>query len=71
MSESPDTDPNRAAEPEVGLIADEELPEDLRPTDDNPLAQDPEQREAQEEQKQAQQPPKVEGMPDMGDPGPG
>lgn len=27
--------------PEVGLIADEELPEDLQPTDDNPLAQDP------------------------------
>ena len=27
--------------PEVGLVPDEDLPEDLRPTDDNPLAQDP------------------------------
>jgi len=69
MSESPDTDPNRAAEPDVGLIADEDLPEDLQPTDDNPLAQDPEQREAQEQEKQAEEPPKVEGMPDMGQPG--
>ena len=69
MSESPDTDPNRATEPEVGLIADEDLPEDLQPTDDNPLAQDPEQRAAKE--KENDDPPKVDGMPDMGDPGPG
>ena len=69
MSESPDTDPNRATEPDVGLIADEDLPEDLQPTDDNPLAQDPEQREAKEQE--AEQPPKVDGMPDMGEPGAG
>ena len=32
---------NERETPEVGLIADEELPKDLQPTDDNPLAQDP------------------------------
>lgn len=69
MSESPDTDPNRATEPDVGLIPDEDLPEDLQPTDDNPLAQDPEHREAKENEKEAEEPPKVEGMPDMGQPG--
>ena len=68
MSESPDTDPNRATEPEVGLIPDEDLPEDLQPTDDNPLAQDPEEREAKEEEKASEE-PKVDGMPDMGEPG--
>lgn len=68
MSQSPDTDPNRATEPEVGLIADEDLPEDLQPTDDNPLAQDPDVREAKE--KESAEPAKVEGMPDMGDSGP-
>ncbi|HEX4977535.1 MAG TPA: hypothetical protein VFV40_06675 [Nocardioides sp.] len=69
MSESPDTDPNRATEPEVGLIADEDLPKDLQPTDDNPLAQDPEVREAKE--KENEDPPKVDDLPDMGEPGPG
>jgi hypothetical protein len=34
--------------PEVGLIADEDLPEDLQPTDDNPLAKDPESSEGPE-----------------------
>lgn len=68
MSESPDTDPNRATEPDVGLIADEDLPEDLQPTDDNPLAQDPDEREAKEEEKAAEE-PTVDGMPDMGEPG--
>ena len=69
MSESPDTDPNRATEPDVGLIADEDLPEDLQPTDDNPLAQDPDVREAKE--KEAEDPPKADDLPDMGEPGPG
>jgi hypothetical protein len=32
--------------PDVGLIADEDLPEDLQPTDDNPLAKDPEPSDA-------------------------
>jgi len=27
MSESPDTDPNRATEPDVGLVADEGMPD--------------------------------------------
>lgn len=52
--------------PEVGLIADEDLPEDLQPTDDNPLAQDPEEQGGDD-----QQPEKVEGMPDIGAPGSG
>ncbi|HEX6248885.1 MAG TPA: hypothetical protein VFZ64_13525 [Nocardioidaceae bacterium] len=50
--------------PDVGLIGDEDLPEDLRPTEDNPLAQDP----GDEEKKEAGA-DKVDGMPDMGDPG--
>jgi hypothetical protein len=69
MSEHPaDSDPNRSTEPEVGLVPDEDLPEDLQPTDDNPLAQDPDVRE-EGEREQAEQPAKVEGMPDMGEPG--
>ena len=36
MSESS----NENETPDVGLIADEDLPEDLQPTDDNPLAKD-------------------------------
>jgi hypothetical protein len=35
--------------PEKGLISDEELPEDLRPSDDNPLAKDPEEQDDGEE----------------------
>lgn len=32
-------------QPEVGLVADEDLPEDLQPSDDNPLAKDPDDSE--------------------------
>ncbi len=60
MSESS----NERETPDVGLIADEELPEDLQPSEDNPLAQDPDE---QPEDDSAGS-PKVEGMPDMGDP---
>ncbi len=52
--------------PEVGLIADEELPEDLQPTDDNPLAKDPGD---EKESDDAAETGKVGGMPDMGAPG--
>jgi hypothetical protein len=52
-------------EDEVGLIPDEDLPEDLRPSDENPLAQDPDDSGDDEDAA----PGKVEGMPDMGDPG--
>ncbi|MGZ8744063.1 MAG: hypothetical protein ACXWXO_14190 [Nocardioides sp.] len=55
-------------EDEVGLIPDEDLPEDLQPTDDNPLAQDP--SEAADGAEGAE-PKQVEGMPDMGDSGAG
>jgi hypothetical protein len=57
--------------PETGMIADEELPEDLQP-DKNPLARNP------DEESGAGDPsgddstgggPQVDGMPDMGDPG--
>lgn len=53
--------------PDQGLISDEELPEDLRPTDDNPLAKDP----GDEDDATGQKPEnaKVEGMPDLGSPG--
>ena len=52
--------------PDVGLVGDEDLPEDLRPTDDNPLAQDPDDGGDADRGESAR---KVEGMPDMGDPG--
>jgi hypothetical protein len=55
-------------EPEVGLIADEELPEDLQPTDDNPLAKNPGDS-ADEGEDTGLDGAKVEGMPDMGNPG--
>ena len=52
--------------PDVGLIGDEDLPADLQPTDDNPLAKDP----GEEGTDEGGTPPgNVEGMPDMGDPG--
>jgi hypothetical protein len=53
-------------EDQVGLISDEDLPEDLQPTDDNPLAQDPSESEDGDAGAESK---KVEGMPDMGDPG--
>ena len=53
--------------PEVGLIADEDLPEDLQPTDDNPLAQDPDQDDGDEAGEGADE--KAAGMPDIGNPG--
>ena len=53
--------------PEVGLIGDDELPEDLQPGEDNPLAQDPDQSQDDEAAEGADQ--KVEGMPDIGNPG--
>jgi hypothetical protein len=56
----------RPERPEVGLIADEDLPEDLQPTDDNPLAKNPGEEPDDESDSE---PGKVEGMPDMGDPG--
>ena len=57
-SESRDT-------PEVGLIPDEDLPEDLQPQK-NPLAADPDD---ESEPDTGSGGPKVEGMPDMGQPG--
>jgi hypothetical protein len=53
--------------PEKGLISDEELPEDLQPTDDNPLAKDP----GDEDDSAGRKPEdvRVEGMPDLGSPG--
>lgn len=59
---------NEQETPEVGLIPDEELPEDLQPTDDNPLAQDPSETEDDEADDPSGE-KKVEGMPDMGEPG--
>jgi hypothetical protein len=49
--------------PDVGLIGDEDLPEDLQPTDDNPLAKSPGD---EQESDDAAETGKVEGMPDMG-----
>jgi hypothetical protein len=51
--------------PDVGLIPDEDLPEDLQP-DKNPLAADPDD-ESQSDSGSDE--PKVDGMPDMGQPG--
>lgn len=56
--------------PEVGLVPDEDLPEDLQPTDDNPLAKDPaEETDSTTDAGPGGTPDKVDGMPDMGDPG--
>jgi len=52
--------------PDVGLVSDEELPEDLQPAK-NPLAKDPD--DESEDDSSAESPGKVEGMPDMGSPG--
>ena len=54
-------------------ISDDQLPEDLQPTDDNPLAQSPEDhpigRDAESEDGDDAAEKKVEGLPDAGDPG--
>ncbi len=57
--------------PEVGLISDEELPEDLQPGDDNPLAKDPDADDDSggDGEGSSSGDQKVEGMPDMGEPG--
>jgi len=57
------TEPNGL--PDKGYISDEQLPEDLQPTDDNPLAKDP----GEDEEDDSGESAKAEGMPDMGDPG--
>ena len=54
--------------PERGLIPDEDLPDDLRPSDDNPLAKDPDDSE-EPSGGPAAGADKVAGMPDVGDPG--
>ncbi len=51
--------------PDVGLIPDEELPEDLQP-EKNPLAKNPDD-ESDDGDDGGEKP--VEGMPDMGEPG--
>jgi len=50
-------------EPDIGLIADEDLPEELQPSEDNPLAQQPEDQDDA-----GNEDPKVEGMPDINQP---
>ncbi len=70
-SESPQSsdssEPSESSEaPEVGLVADEDLPRELRADDDNPLAQDP---DAEDDAEDAPEEVEVEGMPDMGQPG--
>jgi hypothetical protein len=57
-------DSTAAETPEVGLIADEQLPEDLQP-EKNPLAADPDD----EPDDGGSQEPQVDGLPDMGQPG--
>jgi hypothetical protein len=55
----------QSEKPEVGLIPDEDLPEDLQP-DKNPLAADPEDESAGGS---GSDEPRVDGLPDMGQPG--
>lgn len=47
-------------------ISDEQLPEDLQPTDDNPLAKPP--GEESDDDAEGEQPTSSD-LPDMGDPG--
>ena len=74
MSENSTEDTGERETPEVGLIGDEDLPEDLQPTDDNPLAQDPAETDESQEGDASESgsgpsgEPKVEGMPDLGEP---
>jgi hypothetical protein len=66
MSES--SSENQSSEhetPDVGLIPDEDLPEDLQP-EKNPLAADPDDESASGS---GSDDAKVEGLPDMGQPG--
>ena len=53
--------------PDVGLIPDEDLPEDLQP-DKNPLAADPDDESDDSGDQSAGADAQVEGMPDMGQP---
>jgi hypothetical protein len=50
--------------PDRGLVGDKDLPEDLQPIDDNPLAKNPGEEDADDVEE-----PKDEGLPDMGAPG--
>jgi hypothetical protein len=77
MSESSD-ETGRHETPEVGLVPDEDLPEDLQP-DKNPLAADPDATDGPGGTGDTDgsgggdgsgtDTPQVEGMPDMGQPG--
>lgn len=59
-----------SGENEVGLVPDEDLPEDLQPSDDNPLAQDPEEGSGDDAGPGGSaESEEVDGMPDMGEPG--
>jgi hypothetical protein len=76
MTPSPDrpdgdgTDPSsQSGDDAPGLISDEELPEDLQPTDDNPLARDPDADDEGSDGDAASGPGRVDGMPDAGQPG--
>ncbi|HVH93498.1 MAG TPA: hypothetical protein VM688_01115 [Nocardioidaceae bacterium] len=55
--------------PENGLISDEQLPDDLQPAK-NPLARNPGDEDDSDESGEPTD-AKVEGMPDMGQPGVG
>ena len=59
---------NERETPDVGLISDEELPEDLQPTDDNPLAQAPSETDGGDDDGAPSEEQKVDGLPDMGEP---
>jgi len=56
--------------PETGLVADEQLPDDLNP-DKNPLARNPDEESGDDSSDPdgAGDTPQVDGMPDMGQPG--
>lgn len=56
--------------PENGLISDEQLPDDLQPAK-NPLARDPGDDTDDSDESGGPTEAKVEGMPDMGQPGVG
>jgi len=56
MSEQSNENEAQSTQGEQG-ISDEQLPEDLRPTDDNPLAKAPDD----------EQPAKIHGTPDLGE----
>jgi hypothetical protein len=63
MTTSPEGGGSPGPEDTAGTIGDDQLPEDLRPTDDNPLAKNPDEEEEESGGPEAE-PPVAPPAPD-------